>query len=135
MRGLFLIGLVFGLNSWAGQPAFTRPIKSIRITATGGNPIPQSFSASNPQSRVLSGLFATTNIKITNTTPCGIVVNAGHDGTAPSDNDSQNIYLLDPSKQLGILQEGLSMSGSVYLRSDCSPAADITSGTVDVEVW
>ena len=104
------------------------------IIATGGSPIPSSFGL-GATSRVISGLSGFRHLGVLNTTGCGLMVNTAADSIAPSDGSENNLPLLDYGTALGETFDDIYIAGSVYIRSNCSPAAPITSGSVIIKVW
>ena len=116
MKILFLI-LLSPLLALAG---------GTQITASGGSPIPTSFSASNTQSQVQE--CQGNVIEIMNETSTKLAVGLATSGSAPSTD-----YKYVPSGPLSwsiIKPKGGSSSGTyIYIRSAGSA---ITSGTVTV---
>jgi hypothetical protein len=104
-----------------------------RVIDASVNNIPTTFSSA-AGSLVFAIPAGVTNIKVINQTACGVALN-GLYTAPPSAGDSHNIYSVDPTLMLGVIQNNIFLGGNLYLRSNCSPSAAITSGTVTVEVW
>lgn len=97
-----------------------------QITASGGSPIPTSYSATNSQSRVLECIGNT--IKILNQTDSVLAFGLGRSNAAPDADYS----FIPPGPNSGhtVKPQGFSGSGTyLYIRA---PNAAETSGTVQV---
>ena len=108
-----------------------RPFKSVSINCAATN-IPPSFSATNTASRVLQGLDNYTHVMLIHDTACKLIMNTNYDAYAPADNNSSNVYVWESTKMLGVVADGVSVAGSVYLRGNGGACA---AGTVTVVVW
>lgn len=100
----------------------------VKITASGGAPIPVAYDSANSQSAALT-TSATKHIAIQNKTAGDIAYSRGEAGTAPS-------------KDEGICQAGaacvkdgfnMSNRGVLYIRSDTG--GTITAEDVVIEIW
>lgn len=117
----------------AATPSTVAP-RNAYIIATGGSPIPVSYGL-GATSRVITGLTGFRHMSVINTTACGIMVNTSADSVAPADGSENNIPLADPAVSLGETFDDVYIAGSVYIRSNCSPSAPITAGSVIIKVW
>lgn len=104
------------------------PSKTITIVASGGSPIPIAYSASDPQSRIISGLSGYSHLEAIG---CASAVTLNHLGS--------DVVPVSPKGDLplpvdySITRDGLSIGESVYLKS--ATGSPITSCTVVVTVW
>jgi len=130
MNKLIILFFVLFSTVIFGQMTF-RSFKSVRIDCASTN-IPTSFSATNPASRVLSELSNYSHVMLIHDTNCKLMMNTNYGTVAPPDDNESNVYIWESSKMLGIVADGVSIGGAVYLRSQTTPC---TSGIVTVVVW
>ena len=127
MKTVFFFA-IFCLVASAEIPALQSP-KAVKVTASGGSPIPTAFSSGSSQSRIIQNLSGYSHAVVVNSTSSDVAVNFGNDASAPGD-DTGNVYIPPGA---GVVLDNVRISGSVYLKSDS--VSTITSGTVKVSLW
>lgn len=131
MRFFILLSLVLPVMSFGAMNYL--PPKTITIDASVNN-IPQNFSTSFP-SKALSGLNGFSGIKVLSTLGCSIKINTSYGDVAPADNADSNLTFPAYTVSPGAFQDNLYVATAIYVRSDCSPAASITSGKLTIEAY
>lgn len=126
---IFLLNLIFNAMAiW----------QTVTITASGGSPIPTSYTTSSTQSKVLTGpngagTASSVGISIINHTGSRICVDwvSGSLSSAPSSPNSTEFCLSDGE---ALLQDSMhvEMGNAIYLRSASGSA--ITSGFTQIGV-
>ena len=108
-----------------------------RVTASGGAPIPTTYSATNNQSLIASeDLGGHSHLTLYNDTESYIACNLNHGSNvvAPGSTVTTAVtdqLVLPPS--VGVSMDGSGKVGRVYCRSDSGSA--ITSGDLILHVW
>jgi hypothetical protein len=128
---LLLLVLMLPMLAVADGPLYlySRSAKTAKIVATGGAPIPISFNAADPQSKVLADLSSYGHILIFNGCTGTIAVNANYTAQ-PTDNNTGNIYV---NASTGLVLDNIPVGSSVFIRSDSG--APLSGCTVLVTVW
>jgi len=123
---LFLVVLGLSLNSQALW-------KTVRITASGGNPIPGSFDHLDSQSLIVTGLTGGTAHAGVNQTGSELVLNCQTADTTspPADVSDKNIYFpaANPS---ALFFDAAPHQTVCYLRGE---SGAVTAGTYDFYIW
>lgn len=124
MRFLIALLMVLGTEVHAELP-YNDP-KSVCITASGGSPIPVTFTTST-QSKILTDVSAV-GIGISQNSlvvPISIEVGTTSDGAAPSTSSTKQLFV--PAGALMVI-DNLKMSSAVYIRA--TGGATATAGTI-----
>lgn len=126
-RVVFLIFLgLFCINSQAFW-------KTVRITASVGNPIPSSFDHLDPQSLIATGLTGGTAHMGVNQTGSAAVLNCQTADTTspPADVSDKNVYFpsIDPA---ALAFDSAPHQSVCYLRGD---GGAVTAGTFELYIW
>lgn len=123
-----LLALTFPASSFSVE----EPVV-VTIIATGGSPIPSSFSKIDPQSQVLTGLSNKSHISIIKTFPeqLFIHISTAEVRPAPADVNEKSLVLPATTGLFGEVHDGIKVDDTVYIRT----ASPVTSGTVIIKVW
>jgi hypothetical protein len=105
------------------------PPRSIKITASGGSPIPTTYTT-NSQSRVFIDIAYADRLMVINETGGRVAVNVSANSTTPPSTGDGELFCF--ANGITTYDE-LAVSQTIYLRSDSG--STITSGTVEIMVW
>lgn len=121
---------IFLLTILLSTQVFGFAVTSKKVTATGGSPIPTSYSSSNSQSLALQDLASKAKICVINDTTSRIAFNVDAPDTpvAPA-NDERDVYL--PAGAF-ICMDLIGLGKRVYIRSD---ELAIVAGRVMLTTW
>lgn len=100
---------------------------SKKITASGGSPIPASYSHSNSQSAALQ-THAASRIRVINTTATGIYYTLGEVGVTPPTTNEQYV---GPGAACTDDEIAISNNQVIYIRGESS----ITALDVHIRTW
>lgn len=107
------------------------PVLNKKITASGGSPIPATYSTGS-QSLVLTELSGSVrHIAVYNDTSSAVAFTVAHPSAAfAPTNDEKDFYV---PAGVGLTLDDIGTTAQLFLRSDSG--STITSGTVYVQAW
>lgn len=125
---LFLSLFSFAVMAIEPQPPTSRVVDAAVTT------IPHTYSNA-AGSLVFVVPAGASHIKVQNTTSCGVALNGFYQSALPANDDTHNVYSIEPTKVVGFTNDDMYVGGNLYLRSNCDVPTAQTSGKVTIEVW
>ena len=123
-RLICLLLLVLSVTSFAR-------LRSVKITASGGSPIPTSYDISDSQSAAVV-CEAARHLMVLNETSARIAMMAIVSTSSPSDTSKDQLYVIGGAAAAWDFLP-IATGATVFLRSDSGAA--ITTGTVEIMCW